>query len=454
MSETWALGLSEGLRKIAEGGLTAAGWLRALLDRIESCEPALGAWSHLDRAGALAAAEAIDARLGAGQPIGPLAGAPLGVKDLIDVAGLPCEAGSPLFAGRVAERDATAVARLRAAGALVLGKTVTCELGTNQPSATLNPWNRAHSPGASSSGSAVAVATAMVPAALGTQTGGSTIRPAAYCGIVGFKPSFGRISRDGVVALAWSVDHMGVFVRSVADCWPLVAAMAGPDRRDEGTLEVSAGDLATAGHARRPRRVGFLRADFLPRADREVAERILGAAAALRETGVTVDEARLPMDLEQLHSAHRLVVRAESAAHYQDLFRDRPEAFGPDIRNNVVSGLMVPAAAYLKALRLKARFTRAMDRLAADYDLLVSPATLDTAPPVEVSTGDPLFNEPFSASGHPALTLPLGRGDNKLPIGIQLAGARLGEARLLAAAAWCEAELGWRVEIAHEETTT
>ena len=135
MSETWALGLSAGLRKIAEGDLTAAGWLRALLDRIESCEPALEAWSHLDRAGALAAAAAVDRKLGAGRPVGPLAGAPLGVKDLIDVAGLPCEAGSALFAGRVAARDATAVARLRAAGALVLGKTVTCELGTNQPSA-------------------------------------------------------------------------------------------------------------------------------------------------------------------------------------------------------------------------------------------------------------------------------------------------------------------------------
>ncbi len=437
MSETWRLDLGIGLRRLSGGGLTAREWVRALTARIERFDHMIKAWVALDRSAALAAAEVIDAGRAAGRAPGPLAGAPIGVKDLIAVKGLAWEAGSPLFAGRVAETDAPAVARLRAQGAIVMGKTTTCELGSNWPSQTRNPWNPLHSPGGSSSGSAAAVAAGMVPAALGTQTGGSILRPAAYCGVLGFKPTYGRISRSGVVPLAWSADHLGVLSRSVRDAAQLFAAMAG------------AGDAECA--ARRPRRVLFLKDDFLPRAAPEVADWTLRAVDRLTAAGIAVDAGRLPEDLDSVHGIHRVVVRAEAAAYHADRFQERPEAFGPDIRNGIVSGLMVPAAHYLRALRLRSRFVRRMDRLCDRYDLVVAPATPETAPLAEVSTGSPLFNEPCSISGHPAITLPLGRGDNNLPVGIQLIGSRDRDEDLLAAARWCELELGWRAEIAEME---
>lgn len=430
MTEIWQLSVTEGLVSLRDGSLSAAAWAEGLLSRIDRFDAELKAWTAIDREAVLARAGEIDA----GQSHGSLCGTPLGIKDIIDVAGLPCECGSSLFAGNRPARDAPVVSRLRAAGAVVLGKATTCELATNQPSAVRNPWNPAYSPGASSSGSAAAVAAGMVPAALGTQTGGSVIRPAAFCGVVGFKPTFDRVPKQGVLPLAWSVDHVGFITRAVQDLGLLLTATARP-----------APDLAGP---RRPQKVCFLKDDFLPLATPEIAEWISGAVARLSAAGIAAEEARLPLDFETLHSAHRIVVRAEAAAQYEDLFRPDPMRFGPEIRNNITTGLMLPAVHYLRAQRLRRRLARGFDRLCERYDLLVCPATTETAPRFEVSSGNPLFNEPFSASGHPSLTLPLGRGDNNLPVGIQLAGPRMGDETLLAHAAWCEAELGWAAEIA------
>jgi aspartyl-tRNA(Asn)/glutamyl-tRNA(Gln) amidotransferase subunit A len=194
--------------------------------------------------------------------------------------------------------------------------------------------------------------------------------------------------------------------------------------------------------------VAFLRADFLPRSTAEVAQRTQAAVAALRRAGVAVEEERLPFDLDDLHAAHRIIVRAEAAAYHHRAYLAAPDQYGPDIGNNVASGLMIPAVHYLQACRLRARFIRSMDALLQHYDMTVFPSTLDVAPAADVSTGDPLFCEPFSHTGHPAITLPLGRSDGGLPIGIQLGASRLGDAGLLARARWCEAELGWRAEVA------
>ncbi|MBI2178989.1 MAG: amidase [Candidatus Tectomicrobia bacterium] len=445
--EAWRLTLSEGLRRLGEGSLTASDWVRSLLERIEGCEGRVRAWVHVDREGALVAARALDGS-GAGGRSHPLAGAPVAFKDIIDVQGMPREANSPLYKGYVPQQDASAAARLRAAGAILLGKTVTTQFATSDPPVTRNPWNFVHSPGGSSSGSAAAVAAGMAPAALGSQTGGSVLRPSAFCGVVGFKPTYGRIPRTGMVTVSWTLDHVGTITRSAEDAARLLTVLAGPDGGDDGSLGAAVPDYASASAPRRPGRVCFLKEDFLPRASREVAEWTERAAARMRENGVAVEEGRLPVDFGQLHAAHRIIMRVEAAAYHDRMFRENMDAYLPEIRHNISSGLMVPAVHYVQALRLRARLARETQRLLERYELVVLPSMVEAPPLREKSTGNALFQEPLTQAGLPAITLPLGRGEGNLPVGIQLGAGRLREADLLGAARWCEGELGWRSEIA------
>ena len=445
--EAWRLTLSEGLRRLDEGTLTAAEWTRSLLERIEACEDRVKAWVQVDREGALAAARAADERRKAGGAHA-LAGAPVAFKDIIDVRGMLREANSPLYKGYVPKKDAAAAARLRAAGAVLLGKTVTTQFATSDPAETRNPWNPVHSPGGSSSGSAAAVAAGMAPAALGSQTGGSVLRPSAFCGVVGFKPTYGRIPRTGMVTVSWSLDHVGIICRAAEDAACLLTALAGPDAEDDGSLEAPAEDFAAASAPRKPGRVCFLKEDFLPRSSREVAEWTERGAARLKEKGVAVEEGRLPVDFDQLHAAHRIIMRVEAAAYHGRMFRENMDAYSPEIRHNISSGLMVPAVHYVQAQRLRARLAREMGRLLGRCDLVMFPSMVEAPPIRGKSTGNALFQEPLTQAGLPAIALPLGRGEGNLPVGIQLGAGRLREAGLLSAARWCEAELGWRSEIA------
>jgi aspartyl-tRNA(Asn)/glutamyl-tRNA(Gln) amidotransferase subunit A len=427
---------------VRAGLLTAGTWVDALFDRIATLEPRIRAWSHLDREGALAAADRVD-RMAPGNASLPVAGVPLGIKDVIAVEGLPFEAGSPLFAGRIAETDATLVSHLRAAGAIFLGKTVTCELATNQPSRTRNPWDPARTPGASSAGSAAAVASAMVPAAVGTQTGGSIVRPAGYCGVLGFKPTTGIIPLEGVSPLSWSYDHAGFFARTVADLALLLLAGSGDDITTLGGRLDKKDFIA----ARKPRRAGYLRADSEGYAAPEISARITQAAEQLADSGIVVDEIALPMNFDELQAVDRLIIRAECASCYTDRFQREPDNFGPDIRNNITAGLLVPAAHYLKAQRLRARFSNQLDALLTKHDVIILPATRDLAP-ARNTAGDPIFNTPFSGAGVPVVTLPLQRNSDALPVGIQLVGRRGRDMALLGHVAWLERNMGWRASIA------
>lgn len=443
MREPWRLPLSEGLRRVREGGLSAVEWTRSLLERIDAVEPGVRAWARVDGAGALARAKTIDERLAEGGGVGPLAGAPIGFKDIVDVAGMPREAGSPLFEGYLPEEDAPLAARLGEAGAVFLGKTVTTQFATSDPSITRNPWNPERSPGGSSSGSAAAVAAGMVPAAVGSQTGGSTLRPAAFCGVVGLKPTYGRIPRSGMVPVSWRLDHVGIVARCAEDAARLLTAMSGADGRDAQAPDVAAPDYAEASAPMKPKRACFWQEDVLSRASREVAERIEERVAGLKAAGVDVEEARPPVDLDEMHAAHRIIIRVEAASWHEKMFLENQAAYAPVIHGNVAAGLMVPGVHYVNALRFRARFIQKMEDFFHRFDLVVLPAHVACAPIAEESTGSALFNEPFTQVGFPALTLPVGRGERRLPIGIQLGGRRFGEAALLAAARWCEAELGW-----------
>ncbi len=454
MAEIWELTLSEGLEKIGAGELGAAGWTRALLGRIDALEEKTEAWAWLDREGALEAAEKIDSAISAGENPGPLAGAPIGVKDIIDVRGLLCEAHSPILKGNIPAKDAFCIAGLREAGAVILGKTVTTQFATGDPSETRNPWNLAHSPGGSSSGSAAAVASGMAPAALGSQTGGSVLRPSAYCGVVGFKPTYGLISRSGVVEVSWTLDHIGTITRSAEDAARLLAGLAGEDEADETTrLPGEDGrpgrpDLSAKLSPRKPLKGRYPRAGIHKYAAPEVSEWTDRGVEALRGAGVEVEEIEFPLDFQKLHDAHRMIMNVEGASYHEKNFAERPDDYQPVIRALNENGLKTRGIDYHRGLRQRGRLIADVEKVLAGCDFIVLPTFQAPPPPWEESTGNAFFNEPATQTGLPALTLPLGRGDNNLPFGIQVIGRRMGDLDLLAAAGWCEAELGWRPEIA------
>jgi len=451
MANLWELTLKQGLKEIAEGNLTSEQWTGALLERADACEKEIKAWASLDREGALEAARISDDNRSPKENTGPLAGAPIGIKDIIDVQGLPCEANSPFLKGNVPEKDAFCVAGLRRAGAIILGKTVTTQFATGDPSQTRNPWNLAHSPGGSSSGSAAAIATGMAPSALGSQTGGSVLRPSAYCGIIGFKPSYGLISRGGVVEVSWSLDHIGTLTRSTEDAALLLAQMAGPDDKDEtthGNALPRFGPLVP----RKPTKVRYPRNGISQYAAAEVIEWVDGGVEQLRKIGVEIEEIEFPLDFQILHDTHRMIMNVEGAAYHEKMFSKHADDYSPVIRTLVENGLKTSGMDYARGLRQRARLKTALNQIAKDCDFIVLPTFQEPPPLAEESTGSAFFNEPASQTGLPALTLPLGRGDKNLPFGIQFVSHLMSDIELLAAGWWCEAELGWRPEIADIRT--
>jgi Asp-tRNA(Asn)/Glu-tRNA(Gln) amidotransferase A subunit family amidase len=414
------LGAAAAIALLRAGAITSEALVRACLDRIARDEPNIQAWACLDPAHGLAEARAIDAM---GRPP-PLHGLPVGVKDIIDTADAPTECGTPLYQGRRPIRDAACVAALRTAGGVVLGKTVTTELAFFAPGPTRNPRNAAHTPGGSSSGSAAAVADFMVPAALGTQTAGSIIRPAAYCGIVGFKPSHGLLSMEGIHPFAPSLDTLGVLVREVADVAPLLTALGAP---------VPVAPLA------RPPKIGLWRSAQWSQASpamharlEEVATTLSRAGAAVRELDPLPDEARISDD-------QALIMAAEAVHSFAAL---RPSgALSPQLTVLLDQG--TAARPYdLEAAKVRAgQAWTAMTRVLSGLDALLTPSAPGEAPAGLASTGDPIFNRVVTLLGFPAVSLPAGTGPAGLPLGVQLVGAPHGEAALLAVATWTEARL-------------
>ena len=370
-------------------------------------------------------------------------GAAIGYKDIVDVVGLPREANSPLLKGYIADEDATVTTRLKNAGALCLGKTVTTQFATSDPSETRNPWNFKRSPGGSSSGSAAAVATGMVPAALGSQTGGSTLRPSAFCGVVGLKPTYGRIPRSGLITVSWNLDHVGVITRCAEDAARVLTAISGADGLDAQAPDVAVPDYAQASAPAKPKRACFWKEDLLPHASEEVAGRIEGCVASLKAYGVGRAGSKTTGGSgRDARGAPHHHARGGGRLSRQDVLENQ-DAYASQIRKNISTGLMTPAVHYVNALRFRARFIQRMEDFFQGFDLVILPSQVERPPIAEESTGNALFNEPFTQIGFPAITLPVGRGDENLPIGIQLGGRRFGEAALLSAARWCEAELGW-----------
>ena len=416
------LSACEAAKQLAQRSLRAEDLVRDCLARIDAREAQVQAWSHLARDAALARARALD--LGAHQ--GLLHGLPIGVKDLMATADMPTTYGSPIYAGHQPANDASCVALARAAGAVVLGKTVTTEFATFQPNQTRNPHNTAHTPGGSSSGSAAAVADGMVPLALGTQTAGSLIRPAAYCGVVAFKPSFGGINRAGAKPLSDTLDTVGTLARDVPDAALFAAALSG--RHDWLVRPVGE-------HLTRPLRVGLCQTYEWPQALPETHAAMQQAAARVQASGaMTLHDVRLPVDYEQLAQAQIYIQLAEQA---QCLAHERLQHFdrlSPRLQGIMHAGLAVTPAQYDQAQALVARCRSQLADVFKDLDVLLAPSAAGSAPLGLDNTGDPLFCRIWTVLHTPAVNIPAGLAPNGMPVGLQVVGPVGGDAFTLAAA--------------------
>ena len=435
MTPLHALSVTDLARRIRERELSPVAVVEACLAQIAGVEPLLEAWVLVDHAGAREAARALEADARAGRIRGPLHGVPVGLKDIFDVAGSTTTSGAAAFAHRHPDRDSDAAARLRAAGAIMLGKTTTTEFAYADAAPTRNPWNREHTPGGSSSGSAAAVAARMIPAALGSQTIGSTLRPAAYCGIVGLKATHGLISTAGVTPLAWSLDHVGILSRSVEDA-ALILSVLASRRRDETARPLGG----------RAPRLGIPRTLFGDVATPEMSAHLDETAAGFAGSGASVDEVSLPPSAAALNDAGLLVLRVEAAAHHAKTFAAHAASYRPRIRGAVEAGLPVTAVDYVAAQQARHRFQDDVRQIFERFDALLMPVAPAPAPKGLESTGDPVLCAPWSFGGLPSIALPSGISTDGLPLAIQLVAGASAEDRLLDVARWCEARLSFSAQ--------
>ncbi|HXM56584.1 MAG TPA: amidase, partial [Candidatus Dormibacteraeota bacterium] len=393
---------------------TAAEWAAAIREREEVVRAF--AWFDLARA----------ERLTAGAAPGPLRGRWVGIKDVIDTAGIPTERGSALFRGRVPDRSATVVARIEAAGGVVAGKTVTAELASFTPGPTTNPWDPSRTPGGSSMGSAAAVAAGMLPLAIGTQTAGSIIRPAAFCGIVGLKPTAGTIPRDGVLIVSDTLDQLGGFAATVAEAAELCSVMADAD--------LSPSRRAT------PPRLGVYRSPEWPGLEPAVRDHFEGTIERLRAAGASVEDTAAPAGFDAALPVHRRIMVVEAARNLGADVAGAPELVSEAFRRNVAEGRATLDGEYRAALAERERLVEAVAAWAGAYDGILSPPTPGEAPDV-VTTGDPRHCSRWTLVAAPAVTIPAGRGPAGLPLGLQITAAPGADRTLLGAAAWVEGAL-------------
>lgn len=425
-------------REIRHGSRTCVDVLERCLDRIAEWEGRLKAWVLVDRVEALEQAHALDRELAAGKCRGPLHGIPVGIKDIIDVAGLPTAAGFRPWAGRIAPRDAGIVASLREAGAVIVGKTVTTQFAWIDPPPTRNPWNLARTPGGSSSGSAAAVACGMCLGAIGTQTGGSIIRPASYCGVAGLKPTHtGQL--DGILPFAPHLDHPGPIARSVRDLTLMFLELGRSPSAEPVDAEAVDSEVARVTVPRQaPPRLGCPRGFFQTRLEpamRRAFDETLGHLAA---AGAEVVDLADPFEFDRVIRDHRVIMAAEAAEGHSARLAQSPADYLPRIRELIDEGRGLAAVAYLAARRHQDELRASLAERASGVDALVMPATLGPAPD-PATTGNPVLNSPWSFTGSPVVSFPMALSPDGLPMAIQLIEPRpLAETDLLATAAWCE----------------
>ncbi len=442
----YELTAAEAGKLIAKKELSPVELVKSCLERIDAIEDKLIAWALVDRKGALTSAKRLEKELKEGRRRGPLHGIPVGVKDIFYTAGMKTEAGSKSWKGFIPSYDSTAIARLKDAGAIILGKTQTTEFASFDPAPTHNPWNLNHTPGGSSSGSGAAVAARMCPIALGSQTGGSTLRPASYNGIVGFKGEHGRISAYGVVPLSWNLDHVGILTRSVEDAALTFQVVAGYDPRDMYSLDAPTPDPMPSLGRKTPPKLGLARGYFFENADEEMWRHTEKIAEKLRKAGAEVIDVALPPNFRVAADVNRIIMRVEAAAYHEEMFAKKKDLYGPNIRSLIEDGLKTPVTLYARALEMRLEMRAKITPLLKELDAMLTPGAIGEAPEGLGSTGDAAMQRPWSTMSIPTIGLPAGMSKKGLPLGIQLAGKPYGEAELFGVAKWCEKALNFSLK--------
>jgi Asp-tRNA(Asn)/Glu-tRNA(Gln) amidotransferase A subunit family amidase len=420
---------------IRDGRMTSRELTEACLACIDRLEPSVQAWTFLDRDRTLAQADAADDAHRRGRGHGKLHGVPVGVKDIFDTGDMPTEDGTVLHAGRTPRRDAVAVTRLRQAGAVIMGKTVTTELAMYAPGKTTNPHDPARTPGGSSSGSAAAVASAMVPVAIGSQTNGSTIRPAAFCGVFGFKPTHGLIPRTGVLRLSRTLDQVGLFGRSIEDVALIAECLIGADDGDADTRPVAPPPLVATAMSEPPLppRLAFVPSPVWDKADTETQEAFAELLDALGDRITRLD---LPGPFANAIEWHRTIMETDLAVNLNEEYERGRDRLSPALREMIERGRRHTAYDYQRAINAIGPLNEALDEAFSSYDAFLTPAAPGVAPLGLSATGSPVFCSTWTLCGVPALTLPLLQNEAGLPIGVQLIAARGNDPRLLRTARW------------------
>jgi Asp-tRNA(Asn)/Glu-tRNA(Gln) amidotransferase A subunit family amidase len=433
----WQLTASQAARQLRDGLISSRGLVSSCLERIKETDAGIGAWEHLDPAQALAQADEADQRRKRGKPTGRLHGLPVGIKDIFDTADMPTGWGTPIFAGRQPNEDAHVIRRLKEAGAVIMGKTVTTELAFMHPAGTSNPHDPARTPGGSSSGSAAAVAAGHVPLAIGSQTNGSTIRPASYCGIYGFKPTRGVIGRSGALQTSRHLDQIGVFARTIEDVALIGDAVSGHDRDDTMSYLRPGPDLSAgvAGDPPVEPALAWFDLTFLDRMDDSAREAFKELLDVLDSR---VERLPAPKSFDRVLACHQIVHEYEFCHQLSDVIRDHREEISDTLQPVIDRAQGYSQVQYDEAVAMLAGAEQYFDQFFMDHDAIICPAAGGVAPLKHTGTGDPVFCTIWTFAGLPALSLPLMQAENDLPLGVQLVGSREEDDRLLRTARWLQ----------------
>ncbi|MEM7255807.1 MAG: amidase [Pseudomonadota bacterium] len=425
----------ECVQHITNGSLTSVQLVQSCFEVIDSSEPAIQAWQYLDREQVLAEAEKLDNIRRRGQPLGALHGIPIGVKDIFDTDDMPTERGSAIYHGRTPQTNATVINRLKEAGALIMGKTVTTEFAYMHPASTTNPHNAAHTPGGSSSGSAAAVAAGHVPLALGSQTNGSVIRPASYCGVYGYKPTRGIVSRQGVLQTSTHLDHVGGFARDIGDLALLCDCLGSYDPADSASYLAPRPAMLPGYLSEVPVNPNFIWLD-LPYDDRYTDDCTAAFAELTEVLGGQVDRMAAPKTFAALPQVHKIIYDYEIYRCLSDEREQHWSSLSSTAQQAMENAKSWSDQEYKEALEIRASAISWFEEFFNDYDAVVTPAATGEAPLIEAGTGDPICSTLWTLCGLPTLTMPLLAGSNNLPVGVQLVGAYNQDDRLFRTARW------------------
>ena len=440
IKDSYTLTASEALAAIASGRLSSVELVKSCLARIAETDGAINAWAFMDEGAALAQAAECDRIRIAGLATGPLHGIPVALKDIIDTAKMPTQRGSVIFEGRQTDHVARLVELLREAGAVIMGKTVTTELAFVHANETRNPHNPDHTPGGSSSGSAAAVAAMHVPLAIGTQTNGSVIRPASFCGVFGFKPTRGVISRDGILQTSVSLDQVGCFGRSLADVALLTDAIGGYDQRDAVSFARPRPNMSAGAGANAPVTPALAWFD-LPFNDRLSDDALDGIDAVIEILGPSVERMAAADTLSDLVAVQATIHEYEIAQHQAEVFETHWDQISDTLRPVITRARTITKTQYDDALAVKTSAEGFFKAFFMDYDAIIAPSAAGEAPTFGNGTGDPIFCTLWTLAGLPCISLPILVGKTGLPIGVQLIGPAEKDDRLLRTARWLQIHL-------------